>query len=149
VDSTDQKREYSMMSDSKQKPTIVIADDHAAILRKASEILQQEFAVQAEASDGISALKAVTELNPAVLILDIAMPGLDGIQVARRVRELGIGSNIVFLTVQDEPECAAHFGASFVLKPRMHAELSFAVREALAGRRFVSADAHTSQHQHR
>jgi len=133
------------MSDLKQRPTIVIADDHAGILTKASEILQQDFAVQAEASDGISALRAATELNPAVLILDVTMPGLDGIDVARRVRELGLASKIVFLTVHDEPECADQLGASFVLKPRMHTELLLAVREALAGGRFVSASATPSR----
>jgi two-component system, NarL family, response regulator DegU len=134
------------MSNGRTKPTIVIADDHAGILTRAVEILHPEFTIQAKASDGVSALQAAIELSPSVLILDIGMPGMDGIQVARKVRELGITSKIVFLTVQEEPECADELGASFVLKPRMRIELPFAVRETLSGRRFVSVSTHVSRH---
>lgn len=119
--------------------TIVIADDHAGILAKASEILDPEFSIKAKASDGISALNSAVEINPAVLILDIAMPCMGGIEVARKVRELGMRCKIVLLSVQEQADdCIDELGASFVLKSRMHKELPLAVREALAGRRFVT-----------
>jgi DNA-binding NarL/FixJ family response regulator len=75
------------------------------------------------------------------LVLDIAMPGLDGIQAAREVRRLTLAARLIFLTVQEDADYmrAAHdLGASYVLKHRMHIDLPVAMKEALAGRMFVS-----------
>jgi DNA-binding NarL/FixJ family response regulator len=126
---------------SKKKSTIVLADDHAGIMEKVTEIIGDHFLVVGKANDGFSSIRVAMEQVPDVLILDIAMPNLDGIQVAQEVRKRGLPSKIIFLTVQGEDgylETACRLGASFVLKSRMHSDLLVAIRETLQGHRFVS-----------
>lgn len=129
------------MAVSNGKPTIVLADDHSGMLSKVSEILGEDFSVVAKVNDGISSVRAAVEFVPDILILDIAMPNLDGIQAAREVRRRGLTSKIIFLTVQEDADyvqTAREMDASFVLKPKMHTDLLLAIKEVLLGRRFVS-----------
>jgi DNA-binding NarL/FixJ family response regulator len=131
------------------KSTIVLADDHLGILKKVSEIIGDNFLVVGKANDGLSSVRVAMELVPDVLILDIAMPNLDGIQVAHEVRRRGLKSKIIFLTVQGEDgylETARTLGASFVLKSKMHQDLLIAIRETLSGHRFVSTPNHSHSH---
>lgn len=129
------------MAVSNGKPTIVLADDHSGMLSKVSEILGDDFTVVAKVGDGIASIQAAVEFLPDILILDIAMPNMDGIQAAREVQRQGLKSKIIFLTVQEDPDyiqTAHEMGASFVLKPKLHTDLLVAIQEALCGRRFVS-----------
>ena len=124
-----------------RKPTVVLADDHPRVLSTVGEILASEFDILAGVSDGIKVVQAALKYKPDILVLDIAMPGLDGIQAAREVRRLTLPARFVFLTIQEDADYlrAAHdLGASYVLKHRMHIDLRVAIREALAGRMFVS-----------
>ena len=123
------------------RPTVVLADDHPRVLSTVGEILASEFDILAGVSDGIKAVQAAIKYKPDILVLDIAMPGLDGIQAAREVRRLTLPARLVFLTIQEDADYmrAAHdLGASYVLKHRMHIDLPTALKEALAGRMFVS-----------
>jgi DNA-binding NarL/FixJ family response regulator len=123
------------------RPTVVLADDHEGILRSVCEILGDGFQIVATVRDGIKAVEAAIDLQPDILVLDIAMPGLDGMRAAMEVKRLGLWSKLIFLTVQEDHDYvqAAHsMGASYVLKARMHIDLPVAMREALAGRTFVS-----------
>ena len=123
------------------KPKIVLADDHPAILEELSRLLQAEFDVVAAVHDGSSAVQAVVNLNPEAIVLDIGMPGLDGIDAARQLRKMGYMNRVVFLTVYRDPdylEIASEMDASYVLKSRMRSDLPVAIRQALAGRQFVS-----------
>ena len=123
------------------RPTVVLADDHEGILKGVREILGDGFDIVATVRDGSKAVEAAIELQPDILVLDIAMPELDGMRAAMEIKRLGICAKLVFLTVQEDydyVQAADGMGASYVLKARMHVDLPLAIREALAGRRFVS-----------
>jgi len=124
------------------KPRLVVADDHAPLLAAAQRFLAAEFDVVRTASDGLAALQAVADVAPDAVVLDLSMPGLDGIEVARRLTAARSRAKVVVLTVHDDPDllrAALEAGAhGYVLKSRMTADLVPAVRVALAGRIFVS-----------
>jgi DNA-binding NarL/FixJ family response regulator len=124
------------------KPTVVLADDHLAMLDKAAEILGEEVRIVAKVRDGISSVRATQEFKPDILVLDVAMPGLNGIEAAREVRRCGLASSIIFLTVQhdaDYVQVARELGANYVLKSKMNSDLLLAIQEALVGRFFASS----------
>jgi DNA-binding NarL/FixJ family response regulator len=136
------------MTGSDHRPTVVIADDHAGILRRVSEILDSEFQIVAAVGDGMRSIEAAAKYKPDVMVLDIAMPRADGIQAAREIKLLGLCPRIVFLTVQEDADyvqAANQLGACYVLKSRMHIDLTQAIKEALAGRTFVSVPLAPSQ----
>jgi DNA-binding NarL/FixJ family response regulator len=120
----------------------VLADDHADVLAAALRILEPEFEVVAAVSDGQAGVEEASRLEPDLLVLDIGMPLLNGIEAARKLRAAGCGAKIVFLTVHDDGDymrAAQAAGAlGYVVKPRLALDLNRALREALAGRSFVS-----------
>jgi DNA-binding NarL/FixJ family response regulator len=122
---------------------VVLADDHSAMLNGIADFLATEFEVVGMAADGRQAIEAVKNLDPDVLVIDITMPKMSGIEVVRRLKEAGTDLSVVFLTVHDDPEFAKEaleVGAQgYVIKPRMSSDLVVAVKEAYAGRSFVSA----------
>jgi DNA-binding NarL/FixJ family response regulator len=123
------------------RPTVILADDHTRIVTVASMLLVGEFEIVATVGDGATAVRAVAQLKPDVVVLDIGMPGTDGIQAANQLKELGLTPKVIFLTVQDDydyVDAACALGASYVLKPRMYSDLLTAIKEALAGRSFFS-----------
>ena len=123
------------------RPRVVLADDHAGVLKSVREILGDGVEIVATVREGIKAVEAAIEFQPDILVLDIAMPGLDGMRAAMEIKRLGLCVKLVFLTVQEDHdyvEAAHSIGASYVLKARMNVDLPLAIREALAGRRFVS-----------
>jgi DNA-binding NarL/FixJ family response regulator len=126
------------------KPTVVLADDHLGMLAKVTEILGEEVRILARVRDGISSVRATREFKPDILLLDVAMPELNGIEAAREVRRCGLATSIIFLTVQhdaDYIQIARGIGASYVLKSKMHTDLLHAIQEALVGRIFASSSA--------
>ena len=94
------------------------------------------------ASNGRAALDRAATLHPDVIVLDIAMPGMSGLEVAARLRATGSTAAVVFLTVHDDEEfvlaAKAAGGIGYVVKPRLATDLMHAIREAHAGRPFVS-----------
>lgn len=121
---------------------VVLADDHPGLLDAVSRLLASRFDVVGAAGDGLEALRLVTELRPDAVVLDLAMPGLDGLGVTARIRQAGLTAAIVILTVTEDPalaEAAVAAGAlGYVIKPHAGSELVAAVEAALAGRRFAS-----------
>ena len=121
---------------------VLLADDHPDMLNVVARLLGRTFDVVGMVGDGESLLDVATELRPDVLVLDISMPLLTGIEAAQRLRERGNPVRIVFLTVHDDPDfvraslAAGAFG--YVVKPRVATDLVPAIREALAGRIFIS-----------
>jgi DNA-binding NarL/FixJ family response regulator len=121
---------------------IVLADDNSAILEHATRLLAAEFDVVGTFSDGEAILAAVEQIRPDVVVLDISMPKMNGIEVARCLFERGHQMKVVFLTVHEEKEfvCAAFGagGAGYVIKSRLDPDLTNALSAVLAGRVFVS-----------
>ncbi len=117
---------------------VLLADDHEAMLDRVTRLLAAEFNVVGTATDGQQALDAAMELKPDVLVLDISMPVMNGIETARRLKEAGSETCIVFLTVHDDPEFAREAleaGAlGYVIKQSIATDLVAAIKKAHAGR---------------
>lgn len=82
--------------------TVLVVDDHASFRSLARRLLAAEgFDVVGEAEDGVSAVDAALELQPAVLLLDVQLPDIDGFEVARRVADAGVGTAIVLVSTRE------------------------------------------------
>ena len=125
---------------------VLLVDDNEAMLARAAAALGTECVVVGKATDGQAALLAAQVLHPDVVVLDISMPGMSGLDVAARRHELGSTSAVIFLTVHDEEEfvqaARSAGGLGYVVKPRLASDLRVAIREARAGREFVSPLGH-------
>jgi DNA-binding NarL/FixJ family response regulator len=121
---------------------LFLADDHQTVLDTVAAMLAPDFTIIGTAHDGDTLLKAVTCLNPDLVVLDVSMPVYNGIEVARRLKERGCRAKLVFLTVHDDEDFAHEAlqagAAGYVVKASMAAELPHAIREAMEGRTFVS-----------
>jgi DNA-binding NarL/FixJ family response regulator len=121
---------------------VLVADDHRAMLDSLVGLLSGEFEVVATVSDGLSAVAKAALLEPDLLVLDIAMPGLNGIAVAARLKESGSTAKVVFVTNLHDREFVQESLAlgeiGFVVKDRIVADLLPAIRKVLAGESFVS-----------
>jgi DNA-binding NarL/FixJ family response regulator len=127
------------------KVRIVVADDHALVREGIRRVLDEEpgFEVVAEVADGETALRRVSELAPDVVVLDISMPGLSGLDVARRLREEHPGVRALILSMHDDTEYvlrAVRAGAAgYLLKDDAGPQLlRQAVRAVHAGDSFFS-----------
>jgi DNA-binding NarL/FixJ family response regulator len=130
------------MNTAEQRARVLLADDHRAILAQAASVLAVEFEIVGRVADGTDLLTAAAQLDPDIVVLDISMPGLDGIEVARRLKRNGCRAKLVFLTVHEDPDYVRAGlqagGTGYVVKARLASDLLPAIREALAGRCFVS-----------
>ena len=124
------------------RPRVLVADDHPAMLDSRVRLLTREFDVVAAVSDGTAAVAEAEQLEPDLLVLDIAMPGLNGIAAAARLKEQGSRAKVVFVTnMRDREfvqESLALGDVGFVVKDRLVADLLPAIRHVLAGQTFVS-----------
>jgi CheY-like chemotaxis protein len=124
-----------------RRARIVVADDHVRVLESVATLLQRDFTVVASAHDGPRALEASERLDPDVVLLDVTMPGLSGLQVARELKRSGSRARIVFLTMHpahDYIEAALRAGGhGYVLKTRIQPDLVSAVNHVLSGQIFV------------
>ena len=122
---------------------VVVADDHQPLLDRVVRTLAGEFSVIATVRDGEQLVAAEAALHPDVLVIDVSMPGMSGLEAAACIRRRGSQAAVVCLTAFDESEmleAALEAGAlGYVTKTSLAADLVPAVRAALAGRRFVSA----------
>jgi DNA-binding NarL/FixJ family response regulator len=125
------------------KPRILLADDHRIILDGLQRVLEPEFEVVDAVEDGCELLKAVERLHPDVIVADISMPHLNGLEAVRQIHKTHPEIKVVFLTMHAEVAYALNAfeaGASgYVLKNSASDELVTAIREALQGRTFVTA----------
>jgi CheY-like chemotaxis protein len=126
-------------------PRVIVADDHGGVLQAAAGILKRRFDVVSTVSSGETAVEATNRLQPDVVVLDLSMPGVDGLQAAVRIGACGSPARLVFLSNYESEEfvlAALTRGASgFVVKRRMERDLLAAVDHALAGRHLLPSAA--------
>src|SRR5215470_4155360 len=123
-------------------PRVVLADDKKEVLQTVTLILGGRFSIVGTAENGRDAVNLVIILFPDVVVLDISMPIMNGIQAARRLKELNSPARVVFLTVQADPdfvEAALSVGAlGYVLKESLATDLAPAIWEVMQGNIFTS-----------
>ncbi len=122
----------------------MLADDHRIVRQGLRALLavEADFEVVGEADDGREALELVKRLTPDVLVLDLMMPGLNGLEVARQLPRQSPGVRVVVLSMYDDEgfvlEALANGVSAYVLKDSNSSDLVHAVREVAAGRRYLS-----------
>jgi DNA-binding NarL/FixJ family response regulator len=124
---------------------VLVVDDNEAFRRfvRATLSTKPELEIISEASDGLEAVQKALELQPALIVLDIGLPGLNGIEAARRIRKLSPKSTILFLSQESSPEIvqeALCLGAlGYVIKAYAARDLLIAVDTVLRNEQFVSS----------
>jgi len=125
-----------------KRPRLLLADDHELMLDGLRGLLSPEFEIVGAVGDGRAAVAAFEELRPDVLVLDVSLPLLNGIEAARQIKQAYPSACVMFVTMQMDKHYvkqAFHAGASaYVLKQAAVAELIDAIRTVLAGRYYVS-----------
>lgn len=123
----------------------LIVDDHEAWRRHVCSVLETEpgLLVVGEASDGPEAVRKAEELKPDLILLDIGLPGLNGIEAERRICHVAPGAKILFLSQNNDAEIVqavlSHGAQGYVLKVDAGAELLPAIKAILRGDKFVSS----------
>jgi DNA-binding NarL/FixJ family response regulator len=127
------------------KTRLLLADDNETMLAGLRQQLGEEFEIVGSVKDGEEAVSAVQRLDPDVLILDISMPVLDGLQAASLLRDAHCRTKIIFLTIHEQREyvsAAFSAGASGYVAKRNRTDLVPAIREVLLGHTFMSPSLH-------
>jgi DNA-binding NarL/FixJ family response regulator len=125
--------------------TVLIVDDYEDWRRKVRQLLQghPELQVTSEASDGLEAVQKAGELKPDLIVVDIGLPKLNGIEAARQIRQLPLSSKIIFLSLDnslDVVQVALSTGAQgYVCKTDVQSDLLPAIEAVLLGKQFVSS----------
>ena len=121
---------------------VLLADDVSQVLSAVAALLKEKFEIVAMVTDGQAAFDATLALAPDLAVLDISMPGMSGIEVARELKKRGNKAKIVFLTVHEDSDilatCFAAGGLGYVAKLLVATDLVPAMNDALADRPFVS-----------
>jgi DNA-binding NarL/FixJ family response regulator len=124
------------------RPRVLLADDHRLLREAFAQLLEPTCEVVGTVSDGRALLDAAPELRPDIVVLDIAMPLLNGMDAARQLKRLMPQVKVIFLTVSEDPDLTAEgfrCGASgFLLKNSAASELSLAIQEVMHGRSYVT-----------
>ena len=128
--------------DNRHRARLLIADDHTLLAEACTNLLEPEFEVVGVVNNGRELLRRAQELKPDVVILDIAMPQLNGLDAAEQLKRLLPSCKLVFMTMNMEPDVAAEAfrrGASgYVVKSSTAGELVTAVRRALRSESYLS-----------
>ena len=124
------------------RPTILLADDHPVVAEGLAALLRDEFTLVGTVADGAGLLEAARRLRPDVIVTDVTMPGLTGLDALRRIRGEGLAVKVVFLTVHGDVRLAAEAlragAAGFVVKEAAGKELIAAIHEVLRGRTYLT-----------
>jgi DNA-binding NarL/FixJ family response regulator len=126
-----------------------LADDHSAILAQTMNVLAREVEIVGSVDNGLDLVKVAAQLDPDVVVLDITMPGLSGIEAARQLTRAGCRAKLVFLTVHEDIDYVRAAleagGTAYVTKARLASDLIPAIRDVLAGGRFLSPNLHLEE----
>ena len=124
------------------KPRVILADDHTLLVEAFEKLLSPECEIVAKVADGRALVAAVQEHHPDVVVLDLAMPLLNGLDAARQIKQIDKSVRLVFVTMNEDPDLAAEAfragGAAYLLKRSAGSELLTAIREAMKHRSYVT-----------
>jgi len=124
------------------RPSVLLADDHTLLLEAFQKLLAEDCEVVGMVADGRALIAAALKLRPDVVVVDVAMPLLNGLDAARQIKQLLPETRIVFLTMNEDPDLAAEAfraGASgYLLKRSAASELLTAIREVVQRRSYVT-----------
>jgi len=124
------------------RPRVLLADDHELLLGAFEKLLSPECEIVGQVSDGRALVEAAERLHPQIIVLDISMPHLNGLEAGRQIKQSMRDVKLVFLTMNEDPDLAAaafRAGASaYLLKRSAASELSTAIREVMQGRSYVT-----------
>lgn len=126
-----------------RKIRILLADDHTLIVEALCRLLEGQFEIVGTAADGRELLEKAVELRPDVIVMDLSMPVLNGMEAGDRLKKLVPRSKVIVLTMNENAEIAAevlrNWGAGFVLKKSASAELVQAIQTVFTGKTFVTS----------
>src|SRR3954453_14889606 len=124
------------------KPRVLLADDHALIRGAFEKLLAAECDIVGQVGDGRALVAAVETLKPDVVVLDISMPLLNGLEAGRQIKQRFRDVKLVYLTMNEDPDLAAEafrVGASaYLLKRSAASEVATAIREVMQGRSYIT-----------
>ena len=124
------------------RPRLFLADDHTLILEAFTKLLGQDFEIVGTATDGLELLKTAPRLSPDVVILDLNMPLLNGMDACKQLKRMLPLTKIIVLTMSEDFEFAAqalrHWASAYLLKKSAASELVKAIREVLKGKTYVT-----------
>ena len=125
-----------------ERPRVLLADDHLLLLDAFEKLLEPTCDIVGKVTDGRALLEAAPDAHPDIVVLDISMPRLNGLDAGRQLRKLMPNIKLVFLTVNEDPDLAAEafrIGASgYLLKNSAASELIEAIHEVALGRSYVT-----------
>ena len=125
-----------------KRPTVLLADDHDIVVQGLRRVLETDFDVIGIVADGLALVTDSKRLKPAVIVVDVSMPLLNGIEAARQIQKVGLSAKIVFLSMHPDivyvSEAFRAGGLAYVLKSSAGIEIVNAIREVLQGRTYVS-----------
>ena len=124
------------------KPRVLLADDHRLLVEAFAKLLESECEIVGHVGDGLALLEAAPKLKPDVVVLDVAMPLLNGLDAGRKLKEQMPDVRLIFVTMNEDPDLvvqAFRIGASgYLLKRSAGSELLLAIREVMERRHYVT-----------
>ncbi len=121
---------------------ILLADDHKAMQERVKGLLDPEFEVVGAVDNGQALVEAAKKLHPDVLVVDISMPVLNGLDAVKQIRKWDTHAKVIFLTVHEDPDmvpvCFEAGALAFVVKSRLVSDLAQAIHVAATNHTFVS-----------
>jgi DNA-binding NarL/FixJ family response regulator len=124
------------------KPRVLLADDHRLLVEAFAKLLEAECEIVGHVGDGLALLEAAPKLKPDVVVLDVAMPLLNGLDAGRKLKEQMPDVRLIFVTMNEDPDLvvqAFRIGASgYLLKRSAGSELLLAIREVMERRHYVT-----------
>ena len=124
------------------RPRVLLADDHALLVGAFEKLLAGECDIVGQVNDGRALVAEAARLQPDVIVLDISMPLLNGLEAGRQIKQQFRNIKLIFVTMNEDPDLAAEAfraGASgYVLKRSAAAELTTAIREVSLGRSYIT-----------
>jgi len=128
------------------RPSVLLADDHAIVVEGLRRMLETDFNVVGIVADGLALVEDSKKLKPDVIVADVSMPLMNGIEAARQIQKIGLSAKIVFLSMHPDivyvSEALRAGGWAYILKSSAGIEILNAIREVLQGRTYITPSIH-------